>query len=86
MNLVSLEGEPSVYQYTEKLDFAHLKHFINHHVNAKVSVWIHWFLRENTEFEHMLKIKLKLLSLLIIFAQIRGGKILVLLHDAFNTD
>ena len=86
MNLVSLEAEPSVDQYTEKLDFALLKHFINHHVNAKVSVWIHWFLRENTVFEHLLKIKLKLLSLLIIFARIRGGKILVLLHVAFNND
>ena len=86
MNLVSLEAELFVDQYTEKLDFALLKHFLNHHVNANISVWIHWFLRENTVFEPLLEIKLKLLSLLIIFARIRGGKILVLLHVAFNTD
>ena len=85
-DLVSLEAEYSNESKARKWDLVLLMHSVNHRVDAKVSVWIHWFLRENTVFEHLLKIKPKLLSLLIIFARIRGSKILVLWHAVFHAD
>ena len=55
-------------------------------MNTKVSILNHWFLRENSVFENMVKIKLIHSSLRNNSVLIPGYEILVPLHPVFRAD
>ena len=86
MNLVLSEAGHSIDSGAGKLALVLLVYLVNHSLNAKVMILSPRILRQNSVFENLLKIKLKLFQISEKFCIELFSKILVLLHAPFDVD